>query len=132
MPQITVQVPSHLGNMSQQFKASPHWKTSQVMPIFREGNKADITCYRPISLLCFISKVLEKILLDEVYGFFRENNPSKPVQFFKTSITDNSINYLLDQINDCIDLNSLEELIVLYLDFSKTFDTVFIKCYSTN
>ena len=39
------------------------WKLSQVTPIFKEGNKADVSCYRPISLLCCCSKILEKSYL---------------------------------------------------------------------
>ena len=28
------------------------WNTGQVTPIFKEGNKTDVKCYRPICLLC--------------------------------------------------------------------------------
>ena len=43
-----------------------YWKISKVLPVFKEGNKADVSCYRPISLLCCISKVFEKILFDQL------------------------------------------------------------------
>ena len=42
-------------------------KTRQVAPIFKEKNKASVECYRPISLLCSISKVFEKIIFDNIY-----------------------------------------------------------------
>ena len=29
-----------------------YWKICQITPIFKEGKKADVTCYRPIRLLC--------------------------------------------------------------------------------
>ena len=32
------------------------WKLSHVTPIFKEGNRADVSCYKPISLLCCCSK----------------------------------------------------------------------------
>ena len=47
-----------------------YWKICQITPIVKEGNKADVTCYRPISLLCCCSKVLEKLLFDKIYCFF--------------------------------------------------------------
>ena len=37
-----------------------YWKTSEVIPIFKDENRAMIEQYRPISLLCNVSKVLEK------------------------------------------------------------------------
>ena len=36
-----------------------YWKISEVIPIFKDGNRAIIEC-RPISLLCNVSKALEK------------------------------------------------------------------------
>ena len=39
-------------------------KISQISPIFKEGNTADVKCYRPISLLCCISKVLERLIFN--------------------------------------------------------------------
>ena len=44
------------------------WKTSQVTPIFKEGNKADVSCYKPISSLYCCSKILEKVIFDALYS----------------------------------------------------------------
>ena len=38
------------------------YKIAQVIPLFKGGNKEDRNCYRPISLLPTISKILEKLL----------------------------------------------------------------------
>ena len=43
------------------------WKTCQVTLIFKDGNKADVKRYRPISLLCCCSEVFEKIIFDALY-----------------------------------------------------------------
>ena len=48
------------------------WKTGQVTPIFKEGNKADVKCYRPICLLCSCSKVFEKLLFDAIYELVKD------------------------------------------------------------
>ena len=38
------------------------WKTHCIIPIFKSGNKSIVSNYRPISLLCIVSKVLERII----------------------------------------------------------------------
>ena len=48
-----------------------YWKVSQISPVFKDGNKSDVTCYRTTSLLNCMSKVLEKIRFDEIYELVR-------------------------------------------------------------
>ena len=42
------------------------WKISQVTLIIKEGNKAGLSCYRPIGLLCCCS-IPEKVMFDGIY-----------------------------------------------------------------
>ena len=42
------------------------WKIHQITPIFKAGDRANIKNYRPISLLCCISKVLERLIFDKL------------------------------------------------------------------
>ena len=43
-----------------------YWKTSEVIPILKDENRAMIEQYRPISLLCNVSKVWEKLIFNEI------------------------------------------------------------------
>ena len=101
-----------------------YWKICQITPIFKEGNKADVTCYRPISLLCCCSKVLEKLLFDRIYCFFHSKFHTSQYGFRKRRLATLQLIYFLDKIYECNDLESVNELIVLCLDFAKAFDTV--------
>lgn len=38
------------------------WCTHCITPIYKTGDKSSVSNYRPISLLCIISKTLEKII----------------------------------------------------------------------
>ena len=42
------------------------WRTHLICPIYKSGDKTDVKKYRPISLLCIISKVLERIVYHSV------------------------------------------------------------------
>ena len=43
------------------------WKLSNIVPIHKKGDKESVTNYRPISLLCIASKIMERIVQDELY-----------------------------------------------------------------
>ncbi len=55
------------------------WKVSRVTPLFKKGDRTNITNYRPISLLPCISKILEKVVDKQVrtymsvHGYFADD-----------------------------------------------------------
>lgn len=47
------------------------WKMPNLVPVFNSGDKEMVENYRGISLLCIISKVLEKYVFSCVFPFFQ-------------------------------------------------------------
>ena len=45
------------------------WKCARVTPIFKGGNPTDMNCYRPISVLPLLSKILERHVFDTLYDY---------------------------------------------------------------
>ena len=50
------------------------WKKSNIVPVYKRGDKQIIDNYRPISLLPICGKIPEKNQLNSIYKFFEENN----------------------------------------------------------
>ena len=44
-------------------------KIAKVKPVFKKGSKTDPSIYRPISPLLLLSKVFEKVVLDQTKEF---------------------------------------------------------------
>ena len=47
------------------------WKVHKIRPIFKKESPLHVENYRPISLLCILSKVLEKIIYVKIIPFIR-------------------------------------------------------------
>ena len=50
------------------------WKCSKVIPLFKQGERADINNYRPISIIPVVAKVFERIIYDQLYAYLSDNN----------------------------------------------------------
>ena len=100
------------------------WKFGQICPVKKDSDKKNVTCYRPINLLSCISKVLERIIFDEIYPLVQEKLHTKQFGFRKKRSATLQLLLFLDRTYKYNDDNEVENLSVLYLDFSKAFDTV--------
>ena len=47
------------------------WKVHKICPVPKGGDRSDVRNYRPISLLCILSKILESLVYDKVIQFIR-------------------------------------------------------------
>ena len=103
------------------------WKMSHVVPIFKKGAKNDKCNYRPISLLCNLSKVLERIVYNHLYNYFVSNNLlSTKNSGFKKG--DGAINQLLCMTDNIYrSFEASESVALIFLDISKAFDRVWHK-----
>ena len=53
----------------------PQWKVARIRPVFKNrGDRCEPSNYRPIALLCSISKVLEKFIHQQLLSFCLEND----------------------------------------------------------
>ena len=49
------------------------WKCPIVTPIYKSGDTKNVENYRPVSLLCIISKILEKVVAIQLIDFLETN-----------------------------------------------------------
>ncbi|KAJ8031032.1 hypothetical protein HOLleu_27625 [Holothuria leucospilota] len=62
-------------NLSIRTKSVPNlWKQAKVTPIFKSGDRNDVSNYRPISVLPILSKVLERAVFDSFYSYLTKFN----------------------------------------------------------
>ena len=49
------------------------WKLVKVTPIFKQGDRSDMSNYRPISFISATAKVLERIIYNQLSSYLSEN-----------------------------------------------------------
>ena len=87
--------------------------------IHKSGDRSSVKNYRPISLLCTVSKVLERIMYKNIIGFVNNSIVANQFGFLKNRS-------VLQQLLLCQQhiINSSNYTDVVYLDFKKAFDSV--------
>ena len=99
-------------------------KIAKVVPIFKGGNSEDIANYRPISILPYFSKILEKVMYERLYSYVKNMNILYPNQhgFQSGHSTSMALLDMQDRVSNAIDAK--EYAIGIFLDLAKAFDTV--------
>ncbi|KAK4818819.1 hypothetical protein QYF61_019856 [Mycteria americana] len=105
-------------------EAPDDWRLANVTPIYKKGRKEDPGNYRPVSLTSVPGKVMEWFILSALNRHVQANQGIRPSQhgFMKgRSCLTNLISFY-DQVTGLVDEGKAVD--VIYLDFSKAFDTV--------
>ena len=55
-------------------KFPKEWKNAKVTPIFKSGDKNDVSNYRPISVLPILSKIIERAVHNQLYHYLCSKN----------------------------------------------------------
>ena len=103
------------------------FKSALVTPILKKRclDHNDLNNYRPVSNLCFIAKILEKLVLSQISYYLSSHNLCNICQsaYRPGHSTETA---LLKVVNDLFHSHSKGEISVLaLLDFSSAFDTIY-------
>lgn len=98
------------------------WKKSYIFPVFKKGDKSDVSNYRGIASLCAMSKLFELLVLD----FLKHhclNYVSETQHGFmpKRSTTTNLVSYTSFIIKT---FETRKQVDAIYTDFSAAFDKI--------
>ena len=99
-------------------------KLANVLPLFKSGDPLLFNNFRPVSLLCVLSKVFEKVMYSRLLSFLDEQQILIKNQFGfrKHHASYMALMLMMDEITKA--LNNNDCVIGVFLDFSKAFDTV--------
>ena len=100
------------------------WKLARVTPIFKSGAKNDANNYRPISVISIFSRMLERLVHDQLYDFLKANKKLTCNQsaFQKLCSTITSLICSTDYWYENIDSRKIN--LTLFVGLKKAFDTV--------
>lgn len=112
-----------LYNLSLREGELPHvWKTANITPVFKSGNRREVTNYRPISLLSVLSKVFERLVHNIIYPIFHRIVIPEQHGFVRNRSTISNLllytNYLFERMDEGGQVDAV------YTDFCKAFDKV--------
>ena len=103
---------------------SSHNASNQLLSHQRCLDHNDLNNYRPVSNLCFIAKILEKLVLSQVSSYLNSHNLYNTCQsaYCPGHSTETA---LLKVVNDLfLSLNKGNISVLALLDFSSAFDTI--------
>lgn len=99
-------------------------KNAIIRPIYKSGSHLEYANYRPIAILSVIDKIVEKIIVGQISGFLEKHDVLTDTQhgFRRGRSTVTALSGFADHVNDR--LNSGEQLVALFIDYKKAFDTL--------
>ena len=100
------------------------WRTANIAPIFKKGCRNTAANYRPVSLTCICSKLMEHIMVSQISNHLDKQKILSPYQHgFRVGKSCET--QLIEFIEDLHDhLRNKVEVDAVVMDFSKAFDKV--------
>jgi hypothetical protein len=99
-----------------------NWKLANVIPVFKKGDKQDVANYRPISLLCIVSKVMERCIFNYLCNYLWPKIYPLQHGFMKGRSCTSQLLHVYHNIGSILDKGG--QVDIVFLDFSKAFDSV--------
>lgn len=100
------------------------WKKAQIFPLPKTKDPLNYSDLRPVSILCTLSKVFEKIIFSQMYSYLEDKNilPASQSGFRKGHSCATALLKVTDDILSAQDQNKLTLLVLL--DYTKAFDRI--------
>ena len=101
------------------------WKVAHITPIYKgKGSKSLLENYRPISILPPIAKLFESLISRKLYDHLEQGKLLHDSQygFRKSRSCELALNSMIESWRESLD--SKKEVLTMFLEFSKAFDTV--------
>ena len=101
------------------------WKTANITPVFKnKGSASKPQNYRPISILCCMSKILEKIVFTRIYEHLTTNHllSDKQSGYRPHHSTQMQLLHMTHDLYRALDQK--QDFTTIYLDITKYFDKI--------
>ena len=100
------------------------WRTANISPVFKKGERYKPANYRPVSLTCICSKMLEHIVVSNLMKHFDQHNILTDCQhgFRSKRSCETQLLSLTQELHE--QLENKKQIDMIVLDFSKAFDKV--------
>lgn len=99
------------------------WRDASIVPLFKKGDRKDCNNYRGISLLSIVGKILSRVLLNRLNAHIASQVLPESQCGFRSGRSTIDMVFCLRQVMEkCTEQNM--PLYVVFVDFSKAFDTV--------
>ena len=106
-------------------------KIACITPIFKSGDKENLINYRPISILPFFSKIIERSIYNRIYNFISKYSiiSSQQFGFLKNISTETAICNLTEYLYDSLDCHDItcNTFIALRKVFDKVHHCILLK-----
>ena len=99
-------------------------KIARVAAIFKSGKRCDSNNYRPISVLSIFSRVLEKIVHDQLHEFLKANGILTNNQYAFRKLYSTTMSMINSTEHWLENANNQKLNMAVFLDLKKTFDMV--------
>lgn len=96
------------------------WKHSKIIPVYKKGERKEISNYRPIVIINNSAKVFEIVLYEHLFSHVKHQITSYQHGFYKGRSTVTNLFCITDYLSEAIDDGLQTDII--YTDFSKAFD----------
>lgn len=100
------------------------WKIAKVVALHKKGAKDLMDNYRPISVLCIVSKILERHVHKHMYSYLMSNNLLHPSQsgFRSNHSCSTALTNMTEKWLSALDKGDLVGIVLV--DLKKAFDSV--------